>query len=89
MFDLQLYHQLSTIVFSLYCVQEKGDFKRSEEYYERAILAEPNNGEVLSQYAQLQWNVHGDKDRAEIYYNQALEAAPEDWYEYHNILKYH
>ena len=61
-------------------VQKRGDVKRSEEYYERAILAEPNDGEVLSEYAQLQWNVHGDKDRAEAYYNRAIEAAPEDWY---------
>ena len=53
--------------------------KRSEEYYERAILADPHDGEVLSQYAKLQWDVHKDQDRAEMYYDQAVQAAPDDW----------
>ena len=58
---------------------QKGDLKRSEEYYERAILADPHDGEVLSQYAKLQWDVHKDQDRAEMYYDQAVQAAPDDW----------
>ena len=53
--------------------------RKSEECYERAILADPYDGEVLSQYAKLQWAAHKDERRAEMYYDQAIQAAPNDW----------
>jgi len=28
----------------------KGDYRRAEEYYSRAILADPDDGELLSEY---------------------------------------
>ncbi|KAH7296052.1 hypothetical protein KP509_26G006900 [Ceratopteris richardii] len=59
---------------------KKGDVKKAEEYYERAILADPNDGEVLSSYAKLQWDVNKDQDRAEAYYDRAVQAAPDDCY---------
>ena len=58
---------------------QRGDVRKSEECYERAILADPYDGEVLSQYAKLQWAAHKDERRAEMYYDQAIQAAPNDW----------
>ena len=73
----------SLIVFStaniLLTLLQRGDVRKSEECYERAILADPYDGEVLSQYAKLQWAAHKDERRAEMYYDQAIQAAPNDW----------
>ncbi|KAI5055460.1 hypothetical protein GOP47_0028981 [Adiantum capillus-veneris] len=59
---------------------KKGEVKKAEEYYERAILADPSDGEVLSKYAKLQWDVNRDQKRAEAYHGQAVQAAPNDYY---------
>nr|GMD13961.1 TPR transcription factor [Ipomoea batatas] len=56
----------------------KGDCKGAEEYYSRAILADPGDGEVLSQYANLVWELHRDADRATSYFERAVQAAAED-----------
>lgn len=53
---------------------------RAEEYYCRAILASPGDGEVLSLYGKLIWESRRDKDRAESYFNQAVSASPNNWY---------
>lgn len=58
--------------------QSKGDLKRAEEYYSRAILADPKDGDVLSQYAKLVWELHRDQDRAVNYFERAVHVAPED-----------
>lgn len=65
------------IFFSL---QTKGDLKRAEEYYSRAILADSEDGEILSQYASLIWELHRDEGRAMSYFEQAVRAASEDRY---------
>ncbi|KAG5226107.1 Tetratricopeptide helical [Salix suchowensis] len=49
-----------------------------EEYCGRAILADPNDGDVLSMYADLIWQSHKDASRAESYFDQAVKAAPDD-----------
>ncbi|MCO5612846.1 hypothetical protein L7F22_067117 [Adiantum nelumboides] len=59
---------------------KKGEVKKAEEYFERAILADPSDGDVLSKYAKLQWDVNRDHERAEAYYDQAVQAAPNDCY---------
>ncbi|XP_011627069.1 uncharacterized protein LOC18444225 isoform X2 [Amborella trichopoda] len=56
----------------------KGDHHRAEEFYSRAILSEPGDGEVLSQYARLIWDLHHDRERASSYFEQAVQAAPSD-----------
>lgn len=60
--------------------QTKGDYGRAEEYYGRAILAEPSDGEILSQYAKLIWEHHHDQETASSYFEQAIQAAPSDRY---------
>ena len=56
----------------------KGDCRRAEEYYSRAILADPDDGELLSEYAKLVWDVHRDKERASSYFERAARASPEN-----------
>lgn len=56
-----------------------GDYGKAEEYLERAILANPRDGIVLSQYADLIWHTQKNADRAESYYNQAVQSSPHDW----------
>lgn len=57
---------------------EKHDPEKAEEYYGRAILASPGDGDALSLYANLIWDVHKDAPRAQSYFDQAVEAAPDD-----------
>ncbi|KAI3469857.1 hypothetical protein Pfo_026520 [Paulownia fortunei] len=59
-------------------LESKRDFSGAEEYYFRATLADPKDGEVLSQYAKLVWELHGDQARASNYFERAARAAPED-----------
>lgn len=64
--------------YAQFLYQTKGDYQRAEEYYSRAILAEPGDGETLSQYAKLVWELHKDKERASCYFEQAVQATPTD-----------
>lgn len=54
---------------------------KAEEYYGRALLASPGDGEVLSLYGSLIWETQRDEDRAHGYFDQAVKASPDDWYE--------
>lgn len=58
--------------------QTKKELKGAEEYYSRAILADPNDGEILSQYAKLIWELHRDTYRATSYFERAVQAASSD-----------
>lgn len=64
-------------------LQVKGDVEKSEEFCERAILANQGNenvgGNVLSLYGELIWIRHKDAPRAYIYFDQALQSSPDDW----------
>lgn len=60
--------------------QIKGDVGAAEEYYARAILADQEDGETLSQYAKIIWEVHHDRDRAANYFQRALEASSQNRY---------
>lgn len=54
----------------------KGDCRRAEEYYSRAMLADPSDGEIMSQYARLVWEVHHDQERCLDYFQKSVQAAP-------------
>ncbi|PIN15652.1 hypothetical protein CDL12_11706 [Handroanthus impetiginosus] len=59
-------------------LESKKDFSGAEECYLRATQADPNDGEILSRYAKLAWELHGDQSRASTYFKRAIQAAPED-----------
>lgn len=67
--------------------QIKKDLKEAEEYYSRAILADPSDGEILSQYAKLIWELHRDEDRATSYFERAVQAASSDRFASHTLLR--
>lgn len=58
----------------------KGDPRRAEEYYSRAMLADPGDGEIMSQYAKLVWEVHRDQERSLGYFQKSVQAAPQNRY---------
>ncbi|GMN60620.1 hypothetical protein TIFTF001_029715 [Ficus carica] len=60
------------------CLQIRGDVVKAEEYRERAILARPRDGNVLSMYGDLIWHLHKDGPCARNCFNQALLHAPRD-----------
>ncbi|KAI3801100.1 hypothetical protein L1987_29202 [Smallanthus sonchifolius] len=64
--------------YAQFLYQSKQDLQGAEEYYSRAILVDPNDGEILSQYAKLLWELHRDKERATTYFERAIQAASED-----------
>lgn len=64
--------------YAQFLQQTKGDLKGAEEYYWRAVQADPGDCEVVSLYAQLVWELHRDKDKASGYFEQAVKAAPAD-----------
>ncbi|KAM3306825.1 hypothetical protein P3S67_013696 [Capsicum chacoense] len=59
-------------------LQSRGDLSGAEEYYFRATLTDPKDGEILSQYARLVWQLHRDKDRALNYFERAAHAASDN-----------
>ena len=56
----------------------KGDTSRAEEYYSRAMLTDPSDGEIMSQYAKLVWEVHHDPERCLGYFQMSVQAAPQN-----------
>ncbi|KAI4345896.1 hypothetical protein L6164_012982 [Bauhinia variegata] len=65
-------------IYARFLVQSKKDLQAAEEYYSRAILADPHDGEILSEYAQLVWELHHDQEKALLYFEQAVQASPTD-----------
>lgn len=63
-----------------WCLQSKVDLRGAEEYYSRAVQADLVDGEVLSEYAKLVWELHHDYQKASNYFERAVEASPTDRY---------
>ncbi|CAA0817473.1 Tetratricopeptide repeat (TPR)-like superfamily protein [Striga hermonthica] len=59
-------------------LESRRDFSGAEGYYYRAMLVDPKDGEMLSQYAKLVWEIHGDQAKASHYFKRAVQAAPEN-----------
>ncbi|KAL8483205.1 hypothetical protein ACS0TY_026037 [Phlomoides rotata] len=59
-------------------LESTGDLYGAEECYIQAIEAYPKDGKILSQYAKLVWQLHGDQPRALRYFEKAVGAAPQD-----------
>ncbi|KMS95614.1 hypothetical protein BVRB_006620 [Beta vulgaris subsp. vulgaris] len=59
-------------------LQNKGDLEGAEEYYFRATKADPGDGETLSQYAILVWELHRDQERALKYFELSAQTASKD-----------
>ena len=51
---------------------------RAEEYYQRAIEADPKDANNLGNYANFLCDQRQDYDKAEEYYQRAIEADPKD-----------
>ncbi|KAL7212744.1 hypothetical protein ACSBR2_015428 [Camellia fascicularis] len=50
--------------YAQFLYQSKRDLQGAEQYYSRAVLADPADGEIISQYAKLVWELHHDQDKA-------------------------
>lgn len=48
------------------------------DYYFRATLADPADGQTLMQYAKLAWELHHDRQSSLTYFKLAAEASPDD-----------
>lgn len=49
---------------------------------------DPGDGEILSLYAQLTMELHGDEERALSYFQRAVQASPENRLAFSNPLKF-
>ncbi|PON58453.1 Tetratricopeptide-like helical domain containing protein [Parasponia andersonii] len=65
--------------YARFLKEVRGDVVKAEEFCERAILAEPIDGNVLSLYGDLIWHRHRDGPRAQSYFHRAVLHAPNDW----------
>ncbi|KAI3706195.1 hypothetical protein L6452_23773 [Arctium lappa] len=70
--DIEEYYKMMMMMMS------NGDLTGAEDYYFRATIEDPNDGEILMQYAKLVWELHRDQDRALSYFERAVYAAPGD-----------
>lgn len=66
--------------FICFLCQVRGDFAKAERYCARAILAKAEDGNVLSLYGELIWQINKDATRAEGYFHQAVLSHPDDRY---------
>ncbi|MCO5585892.1 hypothetical protein L7F22_039826 [Adiantum nelumboides] len=66
--------------YAQYLADVKHDYRKAEEFFQRAILASPSDGELLGRYAKMLWEVKHDTERAADYFERAVQAAPDNSY---------
>ncbi|XP_066365770.1 uncharacterized protein [Miscanthus floridulus] len=65
--------------------EDHAEHTLTQQRYEQAVAAEPNNSLILANFAQFLYLVQNDNDRAEHYFERAVRAEPADsealsWY---------
>ncbi|OQU78113.1 hypothetical protein SORBI_3009G156900 [Sorghum bicolor] len=65
--------------------EDHAEHTLTQQRYEQAVAAEPNNSLILANFAQFLYLVQNDHDRAEHYFERAVRAEPADsealsWY---------
>ncbi|KAF5943957.1 hypothetical protein HYC85_018034, partial [Camellia sinensis] len=66
------------LVMQQILAKSKRDLQGTEQYYSSAVLADPADGEIISQYAKVVWELHHDQDKAMSYFERAVQATAED-----------
>ena len=56
--------------------EQQKDYDKAEEYYQRAVEADPKHANILGNYANFLCDQRKDYDKAEEYYQRAVEADP-------------
>lgn len=67
-------------VYSSFVLTLVFSFFRAEEYFHRAICADPSDGEVLGRFATFLWLARGDKETAERAFRAAAALDPTNPY---------
>ncbi|XP_072957001.1 uncharacterized protein [Typha angustifolia] len=60
--------------------QYENDPDRADDYFSRAVAAEPVDGEAMSKYALFLWHQREDLEKAEEMFLEAIQAEPENSY---------
>lgn len=79
------YHLAFEVVYLYLLVlhwHTKGELEGPEYYYSHALQAVPRDGEVVSNYAQLVWELHHDQDKTSVYFECVVEDAPATRYHF-------
>ncbi|XP_010556925.1 PREDICTED: uncharacterized protein LOC104826095 isoform X2 [Tarenaya hassleriana] len=66
------------VMASFLTPQFKGDLHGAEDYYHRCTIVEPDDGEIMVNYARLVMRLHQDKAKASNYFERAVRASPAD-----------
>ncbi|KAJ4839323.1 hypothetical protein Tsubulata_018137 [Turnera subulata] len=66
--------------YAKYLKEVRGDVVKAEEFFERAIVANGCDGNVLCMYGDMIWDNHKDGDRAQRYFDKAVQTSPHDCY---------
>lgn len=75
-----LFIEAYKIAFLFSPYQSKRDLEAAEDYYSQAISADPSDGEMISEYARLEWELHHDQEKVLSLFEQAVQATPGDRY---------
>ena len=64
------------VMYATFLADQRGDLRRAQDCYERAVAADPADLDVLSMYIEFLARRLHDYERAEALYKRTLETAP-------------